>query len=76
MSGNTKVKWESVEFNLNYTLVKKKQLETTSKKLFNYMYNSEEKVNPHWSEDGKETNGNSGKVSKLCLLKNKNSEIE
>lgn len=40
------------------------------------MYNSEEKVNPHWSEDGKETNGNSDKVSKLCLLKNKNSEIE
>lgn len=55
-------------------LGKNQNLETTSKKLFKYMYNSEEKVKPHWSEDGREINGNSDKVSKLWLVKNKNSE--
>lgn len=34
------------EINLNYNLEKTQQLETTSKKLFNYMCNSEEKVSP------------------------------
>lgn len=63
-----------MKFNLNYTFGKK--LETTSEKLFNYMYNIEEKVKPHWSEDSREINGNSGKVSKRCLVFKKNSEIE
>lgn len=38
------------------------------------MYNSEEKVKPHWSEDGREVNDNSGEIWKLWLFKNKNSE--
>jgi len=44
--------------------------------LFNPMCKTEEKVKPDWGEDGVEINGNSGTVSKLCLVFNKNNEIE
>lgn len=40
------------------------------------MYEIEEKVKPHWSEECLEINGNSDTVSNLCLTFNKNNEIE
>lgn len=40
------------------------------------MYKIEEKVKLSWSEVGVEINGNSGMVSKLCLIFDRNNKIE
>lgn len=52
------------------------KIATIRKKLFNHMYKIEEKVKLNWSEVGVEINGNSGTVSKLCLVFNRNNKIE